>query len=105
MTEPEFQKRADQALEQLSRVLMPVGDEHGFEVDFNGGVLTLEFDEPKARFVVSPNTPPRQIWVSALTRSFKLDWHDGKGVFFHKENEQSLEQLLFWAVRKHLGHE
>lgn len=103
MTEQEFQKRADAALESLNRVLLPVGDEHEFEVDFNGGVLSVEFDAPKAKFVVSPNMPVRQIWVSALTRSFKLDWSDGKEVFFHRESEQTLEQLLFWAIRTHLG--
>jgi CyaY protein len=31
--------------------------------------------------VVSPNAPVRQIWVSAMSRSFKLVWDGERGVF------------------------
>jgi CyaY protein len=37
--------------------------------------LNLLFDEPsEARFVVSPNAPVKQIWVSAMARGYKLSW-------------------------------
>jgi len=32
------------------------------------------FEEPAVKFVITPNTPVRQIWISALSTSFKLDW-------------------------------
>ena len=39
-------------------------------------------EEPSAtKFVVSPNAPVRQIWVSALGKSYKLSWSDEFGAF------------------------
>ena len=78
MDEQEFKIRADAALEPLYRKLSAAADRYGFEPDFNSGALSIEFEEPKARFVVSPNTPVRQIWVSAHSKSFKLDWDHGQ---------------------------
>ena len=68
MDEHEFQKKCDEAFEGLSHRLAELGDEHGFEVESGSGKLEIEFDDDDAsRFVISPNTPVRQIWISALT--------------------------------------
>jgi CyaY protein len=75
LTDQEFRLEADRALEQLQQALLPLADRDGFEVELQNGVLQVVFEEPSpARFVVSPNAPVRQIWVSALSRSFKLAW-------------------------------
>jgi iron donor protein CyaY len=75
LSEQEFRVKSDQALEQTRRALLPLADTEGFEVELNGGVLELLFEEPSdARFVVSPNAPVRQIWVSAMAKSYKLSW-------------------------------
>jgi CyaY protein len=75
MTEPEFRLEADRALERLQRTLMPLADAEGFEVELQNGVLQVVFEEPAStKFVVSPNAPVRQVWLSALSRSFKLSW-------------------------------
>ena len=75
LTEQDFRLHADRALEALQRHLLPLADEEGFEVELQNGVLQVIFDEPApAKFVVSPNAPVRQIWVSAMSRSFKLAW-------------------------------
>ncbi len=75
LTEQEFRVKADEALEAARRALMPLSDREGFEVDLQNGVLNVAFDEPsEGRFVVSPNAPVRQIWVSAMSRSYKLAW-------------------------------
>ena len=61
---------------------MDLADREGFEVELQGGVLNIFFEEPtETRFVVSPNAPVRQIWVSALVRSYKLSWSAERGVF------------------------
>ena len=40
------------------------------------------FEEPEpAKFVVSPNAPVQQIWLSARMRSYKLAWSDDAGTF------------------------
>jgi iron donor protein CyaY len=75
LTEQEFRVVSAQALENARSALVPLADEAGFEVELQNGVLNLEFEEPTdAKFVVSPNAPVRQIWVSAMSRSYKLSW-------------------------------
>ncbi len=82
MDEKEFQKRCDTAFEALRRRLQEVGDAHGFEVEGGSGKLEVLFeDADETRFVISPNTPVRQIWISALTTSFKLSWSDAASAF------------------------
>ena len=82
MTEQEFRLRADQALEDLQHDLLPLADEAGLEVDLRNGVLQIVFEEPEpAKFVISPNAPVQQIWVSARARSYKLTWSDDAGTF------------------------
>ena len=82
LTDQEFRLRADQALEQLQRALQPMADQDGFEVELQNGVLQVIFEEPSpAKFVVSPNAPVRQIWLSAMARSFKLPWSPEASTF------------------------
>ncbi len=82
ISEQEFRLEADRALEHLQRALMPLADEQGFEVELQNGVLQIVFEEPsEAKFVVSPNAPVRQVWLSALSRSFKLSWSQEQSAF------------------------
>ena len=82
LSEQDFRLKADQALERVQRTLTPLADEAGFEVDLQNGVLQIVFEEPApAKFVVSPNAPVRQIWVSAMSRSYKLAWSDASSAF------------------------
>jgi iron donor protein CyaY len=75
LTEQEFRVRSDEALENARRALLPLADSEGFEVELQNGVLNLVFEEPsETKFVVSPNAPVRQIWISAMARSYKLAW-------------------------------
>src|SRR6266481_698227 len=82
ITEQEFRVKSDEALDAARRALLPLADSEGFEVELQNGVLNLVFEEPAdARFVVSPNAPVRQIWVSAMARSYKLSWMPDAGTF------------------------
>jgi len=75
LSEQDFRLEADRTLERLQHALLPLADEHGFEVELQNGVLQIVFEEPSAtKFVVSPNAPVRQMWVSAMSRSYKLAW-------------------------------
>jgi CyaY protein len=101
LSEQEFRLKADQALEQLQRSLLPLADEEGFEVELQNGVLQVVFDEPSpAKFVVSPNAPVRQIWLSALSRSFKLAWSPEAGAFVL--GDEPLTDLVRRLVRQFL---
>ena len=82
LTEQEFRVKSDEAFEQTRRALMPLSDQEGFEIELQDGVLNLLFEEPsEARFVVSPNAPVRQIWVSAMGKGYKLAWAPELGAF------------------------
>jgi iron-sulfur cluster assembly protein CyaY len=82
LSEQEFRVKSDEALESARRALLPLADSEEFEVELQNGVLQLVFEEPSdAKFVISPNAPVRQIWVSAMARSYKLSWSPERGVF------------------------
>jgi CyaY protein len=74
LTEPEFRLAADDALASLERALLPLCDAHDVEVELQNGVLQVVFEDPPSKFIVSPNAPVRQIWLSAMSRSYKLSW-------------------------------
>jgi len=103
MDEQEFKNRADTALQSLFKKLAAAADRYEFEPDFNAGALAIEFEEPKAKFVVSPNAPVRQVWVSAHSRSFKLDWDGTRQAFVLPESKQSLDELIASAIGKQTG--
>ncbi|MFN7925255.1 MAG: iron donor protein CyaY [Bryobacteraceae bacterium] len=103
MDDQTFARHADEALSELFDRLTEAGDQHGFDADFNSGALTIEFDEPQGKFVVSPNSPVRQIWVSANVRSYKLDWDGEQQEFVLAATGQTLDELMSEAISTHLG--
>src|SRR2546427_712723 len=105
MDEQDFKKKADEALTALHRALIGAADDFVFDVDFNSGALGVEFEDPPAKFVISPNAPVRQIWVSAHAKSYKLDWDPSKSTFVLPDSGQSLKELLQAAVSEQLHKE
>ena len=102
LTDQDFRLEADRALESLQRSLMPMADEHGFEVELQNGVLQIVFEDPSpAKFVVSPNAPVRQIWVSAMSRSYKLTWQPESSTF--ALNGEPLETLIKRLATQFIG--
>jgi iron donor protein CyaY len=83
MDELEFRRTAESALDTLKRHLIEreEDEEAGFEVEEQNGVLHIVFENPPGKFVITPNTPVRQVWISALSTSFKLEW-DAKAATF-----------------------
>jgi CyaY protein len=102
LSEQEFRVKSDEALEGARRALLPLADDAGFEVELQNGVLNLVFEEPaEAKFVVSPNAPVRQIWVSAMARSYKLAWSPDHTAF--ALDGETLPKLLERLTRTFLG--
>ncbi len=102
MDEQDFKKHADETLTMLHRALIGAADDYGFDVDINAGALAVEFEEPPGKFVISPNTPVRQIWVSAHAKSYKLDWDIVENTFVHTESGDTLKELIEKAISKQL---
>jgi CyaY protein len=104
MDEQDFKKKCDAAFEALRTRLADLGDEHEFEVEGGSGKLEIEFeDEDETRFVISPNTPVRQIWISALTTSFKLGWSDAAQDFVLEKTGETLNQVMSRILSEKLG--
>ena len=101
LTEQEFRLEADRALERSRHALTALADEHDFEVELQNGVLQIVFDDPPGKFVVSPNAPVRQVWVSAMSRSYKLAWSPETSRFALEG--ESLDALLERLVRQYLA--
>jgi len=93
LEERDFQKKCDAALEDLKRRMLNAGDEHGFDVEGESGKLEVIFEEPEeAKFVISPNTPMREIWISALSTSFKLGWSEAKNTFLLEKDRRRFDR-------------
>ena len=96
MDEQEFRRAAEGALDVLKRRLIAREEEEdaAFEVEEQNGVLNILFEEPAGKFVITPNTPVRQIWISALSTSFKLDWDAKAGSFVLPRSGETLDILV-----------
>ena len=104
MDEREFQRQSEATFETLRQRLLEIGDENDFEVEGGSGKLEIEFeDEEGTRFVISPNAPVRQIWISALTTSFKLGWSDTSQAFVQEKTGENLNQVMSRILTEKLG--
>lgn len=104
LDEEDFRDRAEEALEQLDTSFGRLGARYPVEADFEGGVLRVQFDEPdQAVFIVSSNAPARQIWVSALLKSFKFDWDEQAGSFVLHDSREPFRDVMERLVREQLG--
>lgn len=104
LTEHDFQKKADVAFEDLKKRLLNLGDRHGFDVEGESGKLEVIFEDPApAKFVISPNTPIREIWISALSTSFKLAWSEARNAFVLEKTGEDLHAVMSRVVSQQLG--
>ena len=104
LDETTFRRESDRALEALKQALIAAEDAGGsFECEDNSGAMNILFEDGSSKFVVTPNTPVRQIWISALSTSFKLDWDEAAGVFVFPKTGEALMPLIERLLREHLG--
>jgi CyaY protein len=104
LDEAQFRRESDHALSTLKKSLIEAEDEWGgFEVEDNSGVMNILFEDGSSKFVVTPNTPIRQIWISALATSFKLEWSDPAKTFILPKTGEALIPLIQRLLREHLG--
>ena len=105
LDEISFRHHAEAALEALKQSLISAEEDGGFEVEEQNGVLNILLEEPPAKFVITPNTPVRQIWISALSTSFKLDWSDTAQAFLLPKTAEDLKTVTARVINTHLGTE
>jgi iron donor protein CyaY len=102
LDELEFRRHAEATLEALKQHLIALeeNEDAGFEVEEQSGALNVVFEDPAGKFVITPNTPVRQIWISARATSFKLDW-DGSRFVLPRSGEE-LTPLIERLIHEHL---
>jgi iron donor protein CyaY len=103
LDETTFRRHCDTAMETLKKTLIDREEEGGFEVEEQNGVLNILFDEPPGKFVITPNTPARQVWISALSTSFKLDWSEQASQFVLTKTGETLTAVVDRVIQQHLG--
>jgi iron donor protein CyaY len=105
MDDTEFHRKSDAAIEELKKSLIRAEDDVEMEVEENAGALHISFDDPPGRFVITPNAPVRQIWISALVSSFKLDWLESSQDFVLPKTGERLKELVGRLIGEQLGEE
>ncbi len=104
MDEATFRKVSDRALESLKQALIKAEDDSGsFEFEDNNGVMNIIFENGSSKFVVTPNTPVRQIWISAQATSYKLEWTELTSTFTLPKTGEALKPLVARLLREHLA--
>jgi iron donor protein CyaY len=104
LDEAQFRRESDRALESLKQSLIAAEDDSGsFEFEDNNGVMNVIFENGSSKFVVTPNTPVRQIWISAQSTSYKLEWSEAVGEFVLQKTGEALIPLTERLLREHLG--
>jgi iron donor protein CyaY len=102
--EATFRRVSDSALESLKQSLITAGDNSGdFEFEDNNGVMNIVFENGSSKFVITPNTPIRQIWISAQSTSYKLDWNEVAEAFTLPKTAETLKALTQRLLREHLA--
>ncbi|MCL2659232.1 MAG: iron donor protein CyaY [Acidobacteriaceae bacterium] len=103
LDESAFRRESYDALESLKQVLIRTEERTPiFETEEKGGVLNVLFEDDD-RFVFTPNTPVRQIWISALSTSYKLEWSEPEKAFILPKTGEKLQPLTERLLRERLS--
>jgi len=101
--EPLFRRLSDDALEALKQSLIDAEEAGGFETEEKNGVLNVLFEDDSAKFVFTPQFPVRQIWISARSTSFKLEWSPEANDFILPKTGEALKPLTQRLLQEHLA--
>jgi CyaY protein len=93
---------ARKRLEELENALLELPEELGIDCELVDTKMTVTIAKPKVTWVISTNSGVKQIWISALTKSWKLD-ENGKGGFVLKETGQDLRAVIQHCLDTHFG--
>ena len=105
LDETTFRTNSDRSFEALMKALLKAEEDGGFEVEEQAGAIHILFEESGTKFVITPNAPVRQIWISALATSFKLDWSDEANDFVLPKDGTPLQPLVERLIQQQLASE
>lgn len=104
LSEAEFQEKAEAAIHELEDSYADLGEIRDLDIEVQGGVLSVTFEEGEpGRFIVSPNSSVRQLWVSARVASYKFDWSEEANGFVLAGTGEPLKQVMTRLTQEQLG--
>lgn len=104
LDEPTFRRVSDHALHDLKQSLIAAEEDGGFETEDHNGVLNVLFEDGSFKFVFTPQTPVRQLWISARSTSFKLDWSPSAHAFVLAKTNENLKKLTERLLQEQLAN-
>lgn len=106
LPEKRFRELADKAIRDLEKSFARLADSYDLDVEIEGDVLKIDFEEGEpGRFIVSPNSSAKQIWVSARVSSYKFDWSEESNDFVLSATGESLKTVMTTLTREQLGED
>jgi len=104
MTDAELQQKMEEGVEELEEAFSQLADHYDIDVEVEGGVLSVTFEEGEpGKFIISPNSSARQLWVSARVSSYKFDWSDAESTFVLSSTGESIKAVMTRLTREQLG--
>ncbi len=91
-----FTQNYDSTIQKLDDSLSALIDSGSdFDLEKNGDVLSIIFEDD-SKFIISPNSPVSQLWVSANYEGHRFNFDEGKSVW---QDEKSGEEFLTYISR------
>jgi CyaY protein len=104
MNESSLQQKMEEAILELERAFIRLAEDRDIDVEMEGGVLTVTFEEAeRGKFIISPNSAARQLWVSARMSSYKFDWSDETATFVLSHSGEPISDVMTRLAREQLG--
>ncbi len=104
LSEAEFQEKAEQKIQELEDAFAALGEQRDLDVGVQGGVLSVTFEEGEpGKFIISPNSSVRQLWVSARVASYKFDWSESANDFVLVGAGEPIKQVMTRLTQEQLG--
>ena len=104
LSDAEFQEKAETTIRELEEAFAALGEERDLDVDAQGGILTITFEEGEpGRFIVSANSSVRRLWVSARVASYKFDWSAAASGFVLVGTGEPIKQVMTRLAQEQLG--
>ena len=104
LSEGEFQQRAEDTISELEAAFAALGERRDLDVEVQGGVLSVTFEEGEpGRFIISPNSSVRQLWVSARVASYKFDWSAEANDFLLAGTGEPIKAVMTRLTQEQLG--
>jgi iron donor protein CyaY len=101
LDEQVFRQTVTAVLKDLFRQLDAV-DSDDLDTRVSDGVLQVDF-EGGGVFVLSPQVPVRELWLSAMSRAWHFKFDPESGVWTERDTAEPLETVLTALFTKRLG--